>query len=94
MGDLRYQWVIGVGVCQHGADREENWAEGAIVSSRAPLVSEDVKADASVRVDVGVVDEGGKVDLGRFEGVIGGEMYSKKEDTTGIRAVTLSIAGK
>jgi hypothetical protein len=42
--------------------------------SWTPLVPEDVKADAAVRVDVGVVDARGKVDLGRLEGVVCGEV--------------------
>jgi hypothetical protein len=42
--------------------------------SGAPLVSQDVQADAAVGVDVGVVDAGGEVDLRRLEGVVGGEV--------------------
>lgn len=42
---------------------------------RAPLVSEDVQANAPVWVDVWMVDERSKVDLGWLEWIIGGEMY-------------------
>lgn len=40
----------------------------------APLVTENVQTDAAVRVDVGVVDTGGEVDLRWFERIIGGEV--------------------
>lgn len=43
--------------------------------SRAPLVSQDVKTDAAVRVDVRVVDACGEVDLWRLEWVVRGEVY-------------------
>lgn len=36
-----------------------------------------------------MVDAGGEVDLGRLEGVVGREVNRKKEDTTGVRRVTL-----
>lgn len=41
--------------------------------SRAPLVSQNVEADGSVGVDVGVVDLGGERDLGGLERVVRGE---------------------
>ena len=40
----------------------------------APLVAQDVQADATVRVDVRVVDTGGEVNLRRLEGVVGREV--------------------
>lgn len=50
----------------------------------APLVSENVEADAAVGVDVGVIDSGGEVDLGRLEGVVGREVNSEEEDAPSI----------
>lgn len=41
--------------------------------SGRPLVSKNVKTDRAVGVDIGVVDLGGERDLGRLEGVVGGE---------------------
>ena len=41
---------------------------------RAPLVSQDIKTDAAVGVDVRVVDARGEVDLWRLEGVVCGEV--------------------
>jgi hypothetical protein len=51
---------------------------------RAPLVSQNVQADASVRVDVRVVDAGSEVDLRGLEGVVGGEVDCEEEDTAGV----------
>ena len=41
--------------------------------SRRPLVSQNVQADGSVCVDVGMVDLRREADLGWLKGVIGGE---------------------
>jgi hypothetical protein len=49
---------------------------------RAPLVSQNVQTNASVRVDVGVVDTGGEVDLRGLERVVGREVDCEEEDTT------------
>ena len=99
VGDLGNQRIVGVGVGQHGADRQEDWDklvrrleltcnEGVLTfrdgQSRAPLVSQDVQADAAARVDVGVVDAGGEVDLGRLEGVVGREVDGEEENTAGV----------
>jgi len=53
------------------------------------LVSENVQTDAAVAVDVGVVDAGGEVDLGRLEGVVCGEVDGEEEDTARVWGVTL-----
>ena len=55
----------------------------------APLITQNVQADAAVRVDVGVVDTGGEVNLGGLEGVVGREVYRKEEDTARVWAFTL-----
>lgn len=49
LGDKR---VIGVGVGEEGADGEEDLRDG---QRRAPLLLEDVEANAAVRVDIRVV---------------------------------------
>ena len=59
--------------------------------SGAPLIPQDVQTNAAVGVDVGVVDPGGEVDFGRLEGVVGGEVDGKEEDTSGVWGVTLVI---
>lgn len=57
---------------------------------RAPLVPEDIQTDAAVGVDVGVVDAGGEVDLGRLEWVVGREVNGEEEDASRVWRVTLS----
>ena len=51
---------------------------------RAPLVSQNIQADASVRVNVRVVDTSGKVDLRGLKGVIGREVDCEEEYTAGV----------
>lgn len=59
---------------------------------RAPLVPQNVQADAAVGVDVGVVDAGGEVDLRGLEGVVGGEVNSEEEDAAGVGRVALVVS--
>lgn len=40
---------------------------------RRPLVPQDVQADRAIGVDIGVINLGREADLGRLEGIIGGE---------------------
>ena len=56
---------------------------------RTPLVSQDVQTDATVRVDVGVVDARSEVNLRRLERVVCGEVDGEEENTTGVRRITL-----
>ena len=48
------------------------------------MISENVQTDTAVAVDVGVVDAGGEVDLGRLERVVCGEVDGEEEDTAGV----------
>ena len=61
----------------------------------APLVSENVETNTAVAVDVGVVDASGEVDLGRLEGVVGGEMDGEEEYAARVWRVALidSLSG-
>jgi len=45
VGDLRDERVVWVGICQHGADGEQNLRDG---QGGAPLVSQNVQADAAI----------------------------------------------
>lgn len=58
--DLGNKRIVGVGVSQHGADRQENLGD---CESWRPLIPQDVQANAAVAVDVGVVDSGCEVNL-------------------------------
>ena len=57
--------------CLFSGAAKPTFADG---QSRAPLVSQNVQADAAVGVDVGVVDAGGEVDFRGLEGVVGREV--------------------
>lgn len=56
---------------------------------RAPLVPQDIQTDTAVGVDVGVVDAGGEVNLGRLEWVVGREVNGEEEDASRVWRVTL-----
>lgn len=84
LGDLGDEGVIGVGIGEEGGDGEEDLGDG---ECGRPLVLEDVEADGAVGVDVGVVDLGDEVALGRPEGVVGGEVDVEEEDSAGVGAV-------
>jgi hypothetical protein len=56
---------------------------------RRPLIPQNVKTDRTVGIDVRVVDASGEVDLGRLEGVVGGESDAQEEDTGRVWAVRL-----
>ena len=77
VGDLGHQRVVGVGVRQHGADGQKDFRNS---KSRTPLVPQDVQADATVGVDIGVVNSGGEVDLRGLERVVCGEVDGQEED--------------
>ena len=49
-----------------------------------PLVSQNIQADASVRVDVGVVDAGSEVDFRGLKRVVGREVDCEEEYTAGV----------
>lgn len=83
--DFRNEGIIRIRVCQHGADRQEDFRDG---QGRTPLVSEDIQADAAVRVDVWVVDPSGEANLGRLERVVAGEVDVEEENATGIGRIT------
>lgn len=99
MCDLGDERVIGVGVCQHRANTQQHceqlvlstsvndvWRVRTLANGErwAPLVSQNVQADASVRVDVGVVDAGSEVDLRGLERVVGREVDCEEEYTAGV----------
>lgn len=79
--DLGHQRVIRVGVCEHGADREQDFRD---CESGAPLVPQDVQTNTAIGVDVGVINARGEVDLGRLEWVVRGEVDGEEKDTSGV----------
>ena len=62
--NVRHQWVIGVGVREQRANRQEHLGNR---QCRAPLVLQNVEADAAIRVNVAVVNTSRKVHLGWLE---------------------------
>jgi len=85
MSDLGNKRIIGVRVSQHRADGQKYFGYR---QSRAPLVSENIQTDTAVRVDVGMIDSGGEVDLRWLKRVVCGKVDGQEEDTSLERAVT------
>ncbi len=77
VGDLVVERVEGVGAGQQQLDGK---AHSVQQQRGGPLVFERVKADAAKAVDVGVVDLGQKVDLGRDQRVLRGQEDFETED--------------
>ena len=78
MGNLWHQRVVRVGVSKQRADGQKNLRNG---ESWRPLLLEDIKANRTIGVDVGVVDSRGKVDLRGLEGIVGWEMDVQEVNT-------------
>jgi hypothetical protein len=87
VSDLGHEGIVWVGVSQERADGEEHLRDG---KRRAPLVLKDVDANASVGVDVWVVNSSCEVNLGRLERIISGEVDVQKVDTSRVRRVVWS----
>lgn len=77
--NLRHKGIIGVRVCQHRTDRKQNFGNS---QSRAPLISENIEANAAVAVNVGVVDSGREVDFRGLERIIRRELDLQEENTS------------
>lgn len=58
--------------------------------SRAPLIPQYVQADATIAIDVRVVDAGGEVDFGWLEWVVCREVDGQEEDAALEWTVTLN----
>lgn len=84
MGDLRDEGIVGVGIGQHRADRQQDLGDG---KSGRPLIPQDIQANTTVGVDVGVVNPGGEVHLRRLERIVCGEGDAKEKDTGRIGTV-------
>lgn len=61
---------------------------------RAPLVSQDVQANATVAVDVRVVDTGSEVDFRGLERVVCREVDGEEEDAAGVGRVAGAHDGR
>ena len=88
--DLRHERIIGVGIGQERADREQHLGDG---ECGRPLVLEDVQANRAIAVDVSMVNFRCERNLGRLEGIVGREMDVKEKDTSAVRRVIWSQDG-
>lgn len=77
LGHVVGEGVVGIGGRQQGLDGQEH---GANLQGGTPLVLEDVEADASESIDVGMIDFGDEAHLGRGHGVVLGEEQFQFEE--------------
>lgn len=84
LGDLRHEGIIRIRICEQGADRKENLGDS---QGWAPLIFEDVQTDASVGVDVAVIDTRREINFGRLEWVISRKVDVQVVDAASIRRV-------
>ena len=87
LSNIRHKRIIGVRVGEEGANTEQHLAYG---EGRTPLILEDVETDASIRVNVAVINAGGEMDLGGFEGIVSGEVNIQEENTACVRRLIRS----
>jgi len=90
VSNLWHKRVVWVGVRKHRTDGQENFADG---QGRAPLVPENVQADATVGVDIWVIYARGEVDLWRLERVVCRKVYREEEDTSAVAGIRGSHDG-
>lgn len=65
MGDIGNKGIIRVGITQQGAYRQQYLGNG---ERRRPLLFQDIQANASVSVDIGMINLSLEVHLGRQRG--------------------------
>jgi len=82
--NLRYQRIIRVRVCQKRANGKQDLRNS---KSRAPLLFEDVEANAAIAVDVRMKYLCSERNLRRLEWIVWGEVNVHQENTTGKWAI-------
>jgi hypothetical protein len=80
VSDVGHERVVGVGISQQGADGEQHLGDG---ECGGPLILKDVQANATIAVDIGVVNFGDELNLWGLEGVVSGEVDVQEEHTAG-----------
>jgi hypothetical protein len=61
LGNVRNQGIVGIGVGEERTNREEDFGNG---QRGAPLVLQNVEANAAVRINVAVINAGGEMHFG------------------------------
>lgn len=84
--DVWDQGVIRIRICEETADGEKNLADG---ESRTPVVLQDVQTDASLVIDVAVIDLGEELDPRWLERIILREFDVQFEDSILVRTLRL-----
>lgn len=73
-----------VGLAEQALQRQKHRAD---VQDGAPLVLENIQADATLHVDIGVVDGSGEADLRRYVRIAGREVEAQLESEPGVGSI-------
>jgi len=84
LSNIWHQRVIWIGIGQQATNTQQHLTNG---QRGTPLILEDIKTDAAVRIDVTVINPRSEVNLGRFERVVCGKVDVQEEDTPGVWGV-------
>jgi len=90
MSNFRNKRIIRIGVSQERANWQKHLRD---CQCRTPLFLEDIQTDATIGVDVWMINLGLEVNLWRLEGVIWRKVDHNKENSSGIRAVSWTHYG-
>jgi len=88
--DFRDERIVGVGIGEHAANGKKDFGD---CEGGRPLITEDVETNATVGVDVWVINSSGKVHFWRFERVVCRKMNGEEENATRVWTITRSHDG-
>lgn len=83
-GNFRNQRIVGVGVSQQGANRQQHFGDS---KSGRPLVLQNIQTDAAGVVNIAMVNLSNKLNFGCLKRVVGGEMNIEHEHSSGVWGV-------
>ncbi len=73
--------IVGVWLEEEKLEPEQNGGEG---EHGVPVLAEDIKTDIALKINVGMVDQGVALHLGRFVGIVLGDLDSEIEGRGGV----------
>lgn len=88
--NIWHQGIIRIRIRQQRTDTQQYLTDSQCWT---PLILENIQTDSAIGINVAVVDAGGKVYLGGFEGVVGRKVNVEEEYSPGVRGVIGSHDG-
>jgi len=85
--NFRHQRIVGIRVAKQWANAQKHFRYG---QSWRPLTTQNVQTNATVAIDVRMINSRSESDFRRFKRIIGRKMNGEKEDATLVRTVRRS----